>query len=65
MSDGQRQVCDVVVRWIPGAIWWRLAVSLGWRRGPFEPGCGPMYGGLVYRWAWRVGPVNVAVLRLR
>ena len=58
-------VIDVTTRRIPGSIWWRLHVSASWRRGDFEPGCGPMYAGLVYRWAWRVGPLNIAVLRLR
>lgn len=58
-------VCDTVIRWIPGSIWWRLSISITPRRGSFEDGSGYAYAGLIYRWAKRVGPVNVALLRLK
>lgn len=63
--SGERVLFDVTVRWIPRSMWWRFHASWSWRRGEFEDGNGYSYAGLIYRWAKRVGPLNLAALRLR
>jgi hypothetical protein len=56
---------DWCTRKLPGAIWWRLFVQVRWHQGEFETGRTAMYAGLVDRWAYRVPPFNIAVMRLR
>jgi hypothetical protein len=58
-------ICDVTIRWIPRSIWWRIFIEITARRGSFQNGNGYSYQGLIYRRAMRIGPVNVALLRLR
>lgn len=56
---------DRTFRRVPGGWeWWRLHVSLSLMRGSFEDGNGWIYRGLVHRWGRRIGPLNLALLRL-
>lgn len=56
---------DVVMRHVPGGWeWWRLHISVSLLRGSFESGTGWSYAGCIHRWARRIGPLNVALLRL-
>lgn len=60
-----RVLVDHVTYRVPGSTWWRLHASLSPVRGDFEDGNGWMYAGLIHRWAKRVGPLNLAAMRLR
>lgn len=60
-----RLAFDHTFRRVPGGwTWWRVFVEVSPLRGSFEDGNGWTYAGVVHRWARRLGPVNVALLRL-
>lgn len=59
------EITDVVVRGLPGAVWWRLSITASRHRGEFEDGHDDtLYAGLIERWGKRIGFLNLAVLRM-